>query len=66
MTETSLINAKALYGLSCPGGRQSAKQEGFFKNTPEIGKMLENPLVSLQRKRTGNRAGFSAGNEEFS
>ena len=38
----------------------------IFKNTPEIGKMLENPLVSLKEKRTGNRAGFSAGNEEFS
>ena len=31
-------------------GRQSAKQEGLFKNTPEIGKMLENPLVSLKEK----------------
>ena len=57
MTETSINYAKALYGLSVPG--EAICETGrIFKNTPEIGKMLENP--------TGNRAGFSAGNEEFS
>lgn len=65
MTETSINYAKALYGLSVPG--EAICETGkIFKNTPEIGKMLENPLVSLKEKRTGNRAGFSAGNEEFS
>lgn len=63
MTETSINYAKALYGLSV--GEAICETGRIFKNTPEIGKMLENPLVS-SKKRTGNRAGFSAGNEEFS
>ena len=49
MTETSINYAKALYGLSVPG--EAICETGrIFKNTPEIGKMLENPLVSLKEK----------------
>ena len=48
----ALVNtnyAKALYGLSVPG--EAICETGrIFKNTPEIGKMLENPLVSLKEK----------------
>ena len=66
MTETSINYAKALYGLSVRG-RQSAKQGRIFKsNTPERGKDACKSSCLPQRKRTGNRAGFSAGNEEFS
>ena len=65
MTETSINYAKALYGLSVP--EEAICETGrIFKNTPEIGKMLEKSPCFPQRKRTGNRAGFSAGNEEFS
>ena len=40
MTETSINYAKALYGLSVPG--EAICETGrIFKNTPEIGKMLE-------------------------
>ncbi len=49
MTETSINYAKALYGLSVPG--EAVLETGrIFKNTPQIGKMLENPLVSLKEK----------------
>ena len=49
MTETSINYAKALYGLSVP--EEAICETGkIFKNTPEIGKMLENPLVSLKEK----------------
>ena len=47
MTETSINYAKALYGLSVPG--EAICETGrIFKNTPEIGKMLENPLVLIK------------------
>ena len=49
MTETSINYAKALYGLSVPG--EAICETGrIFKNTPEIGKMLENPLVKVTCK----------------
>ena len=52
MTETSINYAKALYGLSVPG--EAICETGrIFKNTPEIGKMLENPLVSLKENEQG-------------
>ena len=49
MTETSINYAKALYGLSVPE-EAICETEKIFENTPEIGKMLENPLVSLKEK----------------
>ena len=50
MTETSINYAKALYGLSVPG--EAICETGrIFKNTPEIGKMLENPLCLPSKKK---------------
>lgn len=65
MTETSINYAKALYGLSVPE-EAICETEKIFENTLEIGKMLENPLVSLKEKEQVIGAGFPAGNEEFS
>lgn len=49
MTETSINYAKALYGLSVPK-EQVEETEEIFKKVPEVGRFLDNPLVSLKEK----------------
>ncbi|MDO4273810.1 MAG: ATP synthase F1 subunit delta [Eubacteriales bacterium] len=49
MTETSINYAKALYGLSVPEDAVD-RTEQLFKTVPDIGSILENPLISLKEK----------------
>ena len=49
MTETSINYAKALYGLSVPE-EVICETTRIFKEVPEMGTMLGNPLVSLKDK----------------
>lgn len=49
MTETFINYAKALYALSVP--EEAVKQTGaIFREVPQVGQMLENPLVFLKEK----------------
>lgn len=49
MTETCTNYAKALYGLSVPK-EQVKETEEIFKQVPQVGTLLDNPLVSLKEK----------------